>query len=699
MNNLKKVTFLNKISEFSNKKLCLFLFLFASILYLPTITFDYVLDDGLVIHENKFTQQGIKGVKDIFTHDSFVGYFGENVKYVAGGRYRPFTQFIFAIQKELFGFHPWIGHLTNILSYALLMVILFLTIKALLSFPPFNKENAKLIAFISTLLYLFHPIHTEVVCNIKSLDEIFSMLGSLSAILLLLSYHNKPKIYKLFLSGFIFFIALLSKENALTWIGVWLFWLIFTHKSFSKKYIINSFVVLLIPAALFLFIRSQVLGAFLNTEIPKELLNNPFINSTKAEEIATVLFTWLIYFKLLIFPHPLTHDYYPNQIPILDFGDFRVWLAILLVVGVIYLLIWSWKRKPIIAFAILMFVANFSMVSNLLFNVGTFMNERFVFSASAGFTLGVGWLFTKWGERSPKWAMYVLIAILALYGVKTVTRSFAWRDNLTLFTTDAKTSRNSAHVNAAAGETLIQIAKKTSDPLEQEKLLNEAIEYLNKSAKIYPENYSAYHFLGEAYFLKKDFQKALENAIICANLRPVELEPYKNVFAAGINAYINSSFDIAGKAFLFLTSKTDFLMNQFSDSTYFTIQLALAYKYLNNVDSAIIILNNVLQKDTCNVEAMNHLAELYSTKPGGLEFSEQYLMRGYNCDPNYTPILENLGTLNIIKRNYSQAIIYLRKAYKSNPNNKNVINNLAISYQNLGRLDSAQYYINMLNNH
>ncbi|HOB27090.1 MAG TPA: glycosyltransferase family 39 protein [Bacteroidales bacterium] len=691
-----KYSLFERISNIDNKKLAIFLFLIATILYLPTITFDYALDDGLVIHENKFTQQGLKGVKDIFTHDSFVGYFGEDVKYVAGGRYRPFTQFIFAIQKELFGFHPWIGHLTNILSYALLMVILFLTLKALLSFPPFNKENAKLIAFLATVLYLFHPIHTEVVCNIKSLDEIFSMLGSLGAILLLLSYHNKPKIYKLFLSGFIFFIALLSKENALTWIGVWLFWLIFTHKSFSKKYIINSFIVLLIPAALFLFIRSQVLGAFLYTDVPKELLNNPFVNSTKSQEIATVLFTWLIYFKLLIFPHPLTHDYYPKQIPILNFGDFRVWLAIIMVLAIIYILIKSWKRKPIIAFAILMFIANFSMVSNLLFNVGTFMNERFIFSASAGFTLAVGWLFAKWGERSPKWAMYLLITILALYGVKTVSRSFAWKDNLTLFTTDAKISRNSSKVNAAAGESLVEVAKKTNNPLEQEKLLNDAIQYLNKATMIYPENYSAYHFLGEAYFLKKDFKKALENALICANLRPIELEPYKNVFAAGINAYLDSSYDIASMAFSFLTSKTDFLMNQFADSTYFTIQLALAYKYLNKVDSAIIILNNVLQKDTCNVEALNHLAELHSTKPGGLSNSEYYLLRGYRCDPNYAPILENLGTLNIIKRNYSQAIIYLKKVYNINPNNKNVINNLAIAYQNVGKLDSAQYYINLL---
>ncbi|HQH60049.1 MAG TPA: hypothetical protein PLM94_07740, partial [Bacteroidales bacterium] len=97
-------SFFERISKLDNRKLAIFLFIIASILYLPTITFDYALDDGLIITDNKFTQQGIKGTKDIFTHDAFEGTLGEGAQYVAGGRYRPFTQFIFALQKELFGF-------------------------------------------------------------------------------------------------------------------------------------------------------------------------------------------------------------------------------------------------------------------------------------------------------------------------------------------------------------------------------------------------------------------------------------------------------------------------------------------------------------------------------------------------------------------------------------------------------------------
>jgi tetratricopeptide (TPR) repeat protein len=690
MKTLAKKPWITRITEYPNKKLCWFLFIAATILYLPTITFDYTLDDGFMIVDNKYTQQGIKGVKDIFTHDVFASFLGEDSKIVEGGRYRPFTHFIFAIQKELFGFKPWIGHLTNILSYALLVTILFLVILKLLSIPPFNKENVKLIAFLATVLYLFHPIHTEVVCNIKSLDEIFSMLGSLGAILLLLSYHNKPKIYKLFLSGFIFFIALLSKENAITWIGVWAFWLIFTHKSFSKKYIINSFVVLLIPAALFLFIRSQVIGEIFNKEIQENLLNNPFIYSTKAEEIATVFFTWLLYFKLLIFPHPLTHDYYPKQIPILNFSDFRVWLALLLVIGIFYLLIWSWKRKPIIAFSILIFICNFSIVSNLLFNVGTFMNERFVFSASIGFTLAVGWLFAKWGERSTKWAMYVLITILALYGVKTVTRSFVWKDNLTLFTTDAKISKNSAKVNTAAGETLIKIAEKTNDISEKQKLLGEALIYLDRAKTIYPEYFSAYELSSIAYFNLKNYKKSLENLLLCTKINPDNLITYNNISIIGINAYNDSVFDVARDAFRYL-------INKFPDSTRYLYNLAVVYRDMNELDSALFILNQSLKIDNCAFKANLLLGEIYN-KLKDFRTSEYYFKQAIKCDSTDAIALENLGVIYFnVYHQPKQAIYYFKEAYKYNQNNLNILNNLSIIFQYIGLRDSSEYYLQKAN--
>ena len=46
------------------------------ILYGWTLTFDYALDDTLMITGNKFTQQGFKGIPDIFSSDAFEGFFG-----------------------------------------------------------------------------------------------------------------------------------------------------------------------------------------------------------------------------------------------------------------------------------------------------------------------------------------------------------------------------------------------------------------------------------------------------------------------------------------------------------------------------------------------------------------------------------------------------------------------------------------------
>ena len=56
-----------------------------------SITYDFVLDDQIVITSNDFTKKGVKGIADIFANDSFTGYFGEQKDLVAGSRYRPLS--------------------------------------------------------------------------------------------------------------------------------------------------------------------------------------------------------------------------------------------------------------------------------------------------------------------------------------------------------------------------------------------------------------------------------------------------------------------------------------------------------------------------------------------------------------------------------------------------------------------------------
>jgi hypothetical protein len=81
-----------------------------------------------------------------------------------------------------------------------------------------------------------------------------------------------------------------------------------------------------VVAGIFLVLRTSVLGFSLG-EPSGELMNNPFLKLvgnqyvplSADEKFATILFTLGKYLQLMVFPHPLTHDYYPRHIEIMRF--------------------------------------------------------------------------------------------------------------------------------------------------------------------------------------------------------------------------------------------------------------------------------------------------------------------------------------------------------------------------------------------
>jgi len=106
-------------------KLSAILVLLTFILYGNTLSHDFALDDYIVITGNNFTKKGLGGIKDIMTHDAFVGTYGEALE-LTGGRYRPLSIVSFALEYEFFGRNPFVGHLGNLLLFALSTVLVFL---------------------------------------------------------------------------------------------------------------------------------------------------------------------------------------------------------------------------------------------------------------------------------------------------------------------------------------------------------------------------------------------------------------------------------------------------------------------------------------------------------------------------------------------------------------------------------------------
>jgi hypothetical protein len=208
--------------------------LLALLFYANSLSNEYALDDTMVITENKYTQAGLKGIKNILTQDSFAGSQGD-LRILEGGRYRPLSIVTFALEYQVFGKNPFWGHLGNTVLYALLCIILLKLLNKHI-FPA-----RPLIAFLAAAIFTMHPVHSEAVANIKSRDEILSLLFlGLTLYYGLDALKSNRKILAV-LSLFFFALALLSKENGLTFLFILpLAAYVFTNCSRLKKLFLSA---------------------------------------------------------------------------------------------------------------------------------------------------------------------------------------------------------------------------------------------------------------------------------------------------------------------------------------------------------------------------------------------------------------------------------------------------------------------------
>ena len=502
----------------------LLFFVVAFLIYGPSINYGYVLDDEIVITKNSFVQAGTEGLPDIFGNDSFLGYFQkkEDLYLLEGGRYRPLSLATFAIEISLFGpDRPDISHFINILLYAL-TTIFFWRIFLKLSTEDQKKSLIFSFPFVAALIWLFHPLHTECVANIKGRDEILALLGALAALWAPIKFLENKKTSWLVISGIFLFLGLLAKENAITFLAIIPLTLWFFRKV-SVRSIFSLSIPLAIASFLFMIARYEALGYLIDHgKSVDNLMNDPFLGMNISEKYATIFYTLGWYLKLLFVPYPLTHDYYPYHVAKMQFSDISVILSI-----AIYLVLFSWalikiKHKSIYAYSILFFLITLSIVSNLFVSVGTFMNERFLYMPSIGFAISVSYFLTNTlKELIPSPGYYkkllygISIVIASTFAWISINRIKDWKDPLTLDSADIQVSGNSARANCFFAVSLFNFryVPIKADTAEKRKVLDSIDHYLDRAIAIYPDYESAWHMksgvFGGYYELDKDADKLL----------------------------------------------------------------------------------------------------------------------------------------------------------------------------------------------
>jgi len=612
------------------------LFVFSFLLYLNTLTHDYALDDAIVLTDNLFVQQGLQGLEGLFSKDTFYGFFKEEGKdrLVAGGRYRPLSLATFALEVALFGQNPGLSHLINVLLYGLLVVLLYELVRTLASRRKHIRHPA-LLALAAAALFAAHPLHTEVVANIKGRDEILALLGSATALWLAFRLRG---IAGALLVGLVFFAALLSKENAISFLALapLAFWLFGGDR--LPRVLLRS-LPFLVATGLFLAIRFSVLGPGLG-EPSMELMNNPFLKLEDGrylpysgpEKAATILYTLGLDLKLLFWPHPLTHDYYPQHIARQSLANPWVWLSGLFYAALLTLGLWGLRKRRVWSYGIWLYLLPLALVANIFFPVGTFMSERFLFMPSLGLAFLFGLGIHAWVKRRGSWRVAIALAggVVAAFGLLSLLRNPVWKDNFTLFTTDIATSGESAKLNNAVGGALIARSVELNDDARKKAMLERADMHLEKAIRLHPNYKNAYLLRGNALNYLKQYDASIAHFQQALTLDPEYEEARNNL---GI------TYREAGKFFGEqkgdLAKATQYLEAAYRmrPEEYETVRLlGVAYGIQQRHQEAIRLFGQAARLEPENAEAWLNLAKAHFNA-GNLAEGQAYRQKALALDP------------------------------------------------------------------
>lgn len=510
------------------------------VFYTNTLYNEYALDDGIVIQKNEYVQQGFRGIPKIMSTDAYDSFYKQmNARQqLSGGRYRPLSIVTFAVEQQFFGTKKIaqitenngtisdsektlasVRHLINVVLYVFSVALLLYFLRN------YIFTEVPIITFVTSLIFLIHPIHTEVVANVKSRDEILSFLFITLTLLLTLHYKQTSQKKYLLFGLLSYFLALLSKEYAITLL-ILIPMLLYIVKKLSIKESLIAVAPYFVIAAVYLYIRFSIVGKG-GTIANPDVLNDPFKYASASEALATKIELLNHYLKLLFYPHPLSSDYSYNTIPYINFSNVRVWFAIVLHLGLVVAAVVLFFKRNILSFAIAFYLLHLFLVSNLVMDLGATMGERLIYHSSLGFAIAISVLFcvlyNKLKISIPIKQSFTAVATLIVIGgsaALTIKRNTDWKNDTTLFIADAQTVPNSALVNGNAGKAYIDMSEKPENKAQETELLTKAIYHLQRAVTIHKEYVNGYLNMGVAYFKLKQYDKALENWEIAKRIYP-----------------------------------------------------------------------------------------------------------------------------------------------------------------------------------
>lgn len=560
---------MNKILA-NNKNTFLIFLVLSFLFYGNSVKNGFSLDDSYVTitnypvkgkeykPNNLLISKGVASIPKIW--QSHYGY-GQGTAY----DYRPLVLTMFALEYAVFGQAPHINHFINIVLYAALILCLFLFLKKCL-YAYSYKES---FSFVCALLFLAHPIHTEVVNNIKCRDELLALLLMLLSAINIFNYFEDRKIWHIVFATLYLFMAFYCKLTAAIFIVLIPMSLFFFSK-INLKQTLFLFVGLLVCFLLYqisksIFIAEKEVRFFYHFE-------NPLYTETISfyTKILFALKTFGMYVNLLFFPYPLRFYYgTPLVTTNLNLIDFKI-ITALIFLGVSFYYYFRTKNK-IALFGLLFFLISIAPLTNFISPVAGIIGERLCFTASIGFVVFItSILFSLYktipdkitGNLFSQKPLLYLSVVLIIFLFLDWKRNAAWQSEFSLYEHDGQYAAKSAGGNNLLGNKYYEMLSNENKANSRDVIINKSLacytiayevdsslfsalnnagviyySYLNQTDKALtcfkrairnnPRKYpQAYENVGNCYKRKGDFIQAFKNYRIATFQNPNQAQSY-----------------------------------------------------------------------------------------------------------------------------------------------------------------------------
>ena len=286
-----------------------------------------------------------------------------------------------------------------------------------------------------SLIFLVHPINSEVVYYISDSQEILFFLFGMLSLLTFLKINSKRY---LFLPAIFLFLSLVSKES-----GILFFLLIIIYALlFKRKHLLNILIYCCLSVLLFLILRVHAVGLFSTPS------NSSIAGFSLLIRMLNIPAMFFYYLKTFLFPLELASNY---QWVVTNFNlnNFFIPLIIdLLFISLILapiFILFKKHSKFLISYIFFTFWFLLGMAIHMqVIPLDATVAEGWFYFPIVGFLgmIGISFAAAKIKFNQNLIIAVVLILILVL-SARTIVRSFNWRDAFTLTSHDTKISKDS----------------------------------------------------------------------------------------------------------------------------------------------------------------------------------------------------------------------------------------------------------------